>query len=129
MPAYVSCHCQCQGKEHRLIFVRWHRAAVVFSVQSWLGESEETKKSTSTPGYFSVGMSRTISVITLEADSYTLTCIASDVPDRYVPADLPAPATQPAARQRDRSCCPDSTIDRGQRMQRRVPMRWEARER
>jgi hypothetical protein len=32
------------------------RASVVFSVQSWLGESEETKKNTSTPGYFSVGM-------------------------------------------------------------------------
>jgi hypothetical protein len=33
------------------------RAAVVFSIQSWLGESEETKKSGSTPGYFTVGMS------------------------------------------------------------------------
>jgi len=32
------------------------RAAVVFSVQSWLGESEETKKSANTPGYFSVAM-------------------------------------------------------------------------
>ncbi|KAJ9155457.1 hypothetical protein NKR23_g2036 [Pleurostoma richardsiae] len=36
-------------------FVGW--AAVVFSVQSWLGESEEAKKNNSTPGYFSVGMS------------------------------------------------------------------------
>lgn len=27
-------------------------------MQSWLGESEDSKKSTSTPGYFSVGMSR-----------------------------------------------------------------------
>jgi hypothetical protein len=32
------------------------RAAVVFSIQSWLGESEETKRKASTPGYFSVGM-------------------------------------------------------------------------
>ncbi|KAI0476162.1 hypothetical protein GGR56DRAFT_674653 [Xylariaceae sp. FL0804] len=32
-------------------------ASVVFSVQAWLGESEETTRSTSTPGYFSVGMS------------------------------------------------------------------------
>ncbi|EAA36057.1 hypothetical protein GE21DRAFT_1244 [Neurospora crassa] len=36
-------------------YIGW--AAVVFAVQSWLGESEDTKKSTSTPGYFSVGMS------------------------------------------------------------------------
>ncbi|KAK4041742.1 protein Asterix [Parachaetomium inaequale] len=36
-------------------YVGW--AAVVFSLQSWLGESEETKKSSSTPGYFNVGMS------------------------------------------------------------------------
>lgn len=35
-------------------YVGW--AAVVFSVQSWLGESEETKKSANTPGYFSVAM-------------------------------------------------------------------------
>ncbi len=33
------------------------RAAVVFSLQNWLGESEETKKSNSTPGYFNVAMS------------------------------------------------------------------------
>lgn len=30
---------------------------MVFSIQSWLGESEETTKNTATPGYFSVGMS------------------------------------------------------------------------
>ena len=29
----------------------------MFSLQSWLGESEETTKTTATPGYFSVGMS------------------------------------------------------------------------
>jgi hypothetical protein len=34
-----------------------YRAAVVFSMQSWLGESEATTQNTSTPGYFSVGMS------------------------------------------------------------------------
>ncbi|KXX74357.1 Protein Asterix [Madurella mycetomatis] len=43
-------------------YVGW--AAVVFSVQSWLGESEETKKSTSTPGYFSVGMSLMSLIVT-----------------------------------------------------------------
>ncbi|KAK4102249.1 hypothetical protein N658DRAFT_469826 [Parathielavia hyrcaniae] len=35
-------------------YVGW--SAVAFSIQSWLGESEETKKSTGTPGYFNVGM-------------------------------------------------------------------------
>ncbi|TPX10675.1 uncharacterized protein E0L32_008409 [Thyridium curvatum] len=35
-------------------YVGW--AAVVYSVQSWLGESEESRKNQATPGYFSVGM-------------------------------------------------------------------------
>lgn len=33
------------------------RIAVVFSIQTWLGESEDSQKSGGTPGYFSVGMS------------------------------------------------------------------------
>jgi hypothetical protein len=37
-------------------YVGW--AALVYSIQSWLGESEDSKKNSSTPGYFSVGMSR-----------------------------------------------------------------------
>ncbi|KAF4589576.1 family UPF0139 [Ophiocordyceps camponoti-floridani] len=36
-------------------FIGW--AAVVFSIQSWLGESEEARKSGGTPGYFTVLMS------------------------------------------------------------------------
>ncbi|KAI1329913.1 hypothetical protein F5Y16DRAFT_364357 [Xylariaceae sp. FL0255] len=36
-------------------FIGW--ASVVFSIQSWLGESEATTQNTSTPGYFNVGMS------------------------------------------------------------------------
>jgi len=36
-------------------YVGW--AAFVFAVQSWMGESEQTRKTTSTPGYFAVGMS------------------------------------------------------------------------
>ncbi|KAI6357098.1 hypothetical protein MCOR25_007741 [Pyricularia grisea] len=36
-------------------FIGW--AAVVFSLQSWLGESEESKNNSATPGYFGVGMS------------------------------------------------------------------------
>ncbi|KAK4116946.1 hypothetical protein N656DRAFT_698480 [Canariomyces notabilis] len=43
-------------------YIGW--AAVVFSVQSWLGESEETRKSNSTPGYFSVGMSLMSLIVT-----------------------------------------------------------------
>ncbi|KAK3393194.1 hypothetical protein B0H63DRAFT_457716 [Podospora didyma] len=43
-------------------YIGW--ASVVFSLQSWLGESEETTKSTSTPGYFSVGMSLMSLVVT-----------------------------------------------------------------
>lgn len=33
------------------------RIAIVFSIQTWLGESEDSQKSGGTPGYFSVGMS------------------------------------------------------------------------
>lgn len=33
------------------------RASVVYSVQNWLGESEESQKSNGMPGYFGVGMS------------------------------------------------------------------------
>lgn len=33
------------------------RASVVYSVQNWLGESEESQKSSGMPGYFGVGMS------------------------------------------------------------------------
>lgn len=38
---------------------RHHRAAVVFAVQSWLGESEDAKKTSSAPGVMSVLMSGT----------------------------------------------------------------------
>lgn len=34
------------------------RVSVVFSVQSWLAETPEQKKTTTTPAYFSVGMAR-----------------------------------------------------------------------
>jgi hypothetical protein len=33
------------------------RASVVFAIQNWLGESNESKKSASQPAIFSVGMS------------------------------------------------------------------------
>ncbi|KAF2279549.1 uncharacterized protein EI97DRAFT_370119 [Westerdykella ornata] len=37
------------------IFTR-NKVAVVFAVQSWLAESAEQKRTSTTPGYFSVGM-------------------------------------------------------------------------
>ena len=36
-------------------YVGW--ASLVYSVQNWLGESEESQKNQGMPGYFSVGMS------------------------------------------------------------------------
>ncbi|KAJ5198315.1 uncharacterized protein N7498_007432 [Penicillium cinerascens] len=36
----------------------------VFSLQSWLGESEEQKKTAATPGYLSVGMSLMALIVT-----------------------------------------------------------------
>lgn len=35
------------------------RVSVVFSVQSWLAETPEQKKTSTTPAYFSVGMAGT----------------------------------------------------------------------
>ncbi|KAH7316450.1 hypothetical protein B0I35DRAFT_433111 [Stachybotrys elegans] len=35
-------------------FLGW--IAVVFSIQTWLGESEDTRKNSTTPGYLNVGM-------------------------------------------------------------------------
>jgi hypothetical protein len=32
------------------------RTSVVFAIQNWLGESEDTKKTASQPAYLSVGM-------------------------------------------------------------------------
>ncbi|KAH0438020.1 hypothetical protein CKAH01_04917 [Colletotrichum kahawae] len=58
-------------------FIGW--ASVVFSVQTWLGESEETKKSSATPGYFSVGMSVMALAVT------------------YLPMFLPPPVQRGAA--------------------------------
>ncbi|EGS22918.1 uncharacterized protein CTHT_0013960 [Thermochaetoides thermophila DSM 1495] len=58
-------------------FLGW--AAVVFAVQSWLGESEEMKRSTATPGYFSVGMSIMSLIVT------------------YLPIFLPPPPGQAGA--------------------------------
>ncbi|KAL0937960.1 uncharacterized protein CTRU02_207691 [Colletotrichum truncatum] len=58
-------------------FIGW--ASVVFSIQTWLGESEETKKNATTPGYFSVGMS----IMALAVS--------------YLPMFLPPPAQRGAA--------------------------------
>ncbi|KAK3900841.1 hypothetical protein C8A05DRAFT_35503 [Staphylotrichum tortipilum] len=55
-------------------YIGW--AAVVFSLQSWLGESEDSKKGNSTPGYFAVGMSLMSLLVT------------------YLPLFLPQPGLQ-----------------------------------
>ncbi|KAG9230036.1 hypothetical protein BJ875DRAFT_409744 [Amylocarpus encephaloides] len=43
-------------------FIGW--SAVALSVQNWLGESEESKKTSTQPAYFSVGMSLLSLVVT-----------------------------------------------------------------
>ncbi|KAI1335326.1 hypothetical protein F5Y15DRAFT_251549 [Xylariaceae sp. FL0016] len=58
-------------------YIGW--ASLVFSIQSWLGESEETNKNTSTPGYFTIGMSAMALAVT------------------YLPIFLPQPAGQRGA--------------------------------
>ncbi|KAI0400047.1 hypothetical protein F4802DRAFT_602365 [Xylaria palmicola] len=63
-------------------YIGW--AAVVFSMQSWLGESEATTQTTSTPGYFSVGMSIMALLVTY------LPIFMPPVPGQAQPA---APAT------------------------------------
>jgi hypothetical protein len=40
-----------------LFLLTRYRVAVVFALQSWLAETPEQKKTTSTPAYFQVGMS------------------------------------------------------------------------
>ncbi|OAA53627.1 putative protein family UPF0139 [Niveomyces insectorum RCEF 264] len=57
-------------------FVGW--GSVIFSIMSWLGESEESRKNGSTPGYFSVGMSFMALVVT------------------YLPMFLPTPGANQA---------------------------------
>ncbi|KAF2105130.1 hypothetical protein NA57DRAFT_28225, partial [Rhizodiscina lignyota] len=49
--AYHRSTFPCFTAQHLLFMT-----AVMFSVQSWLAETPEQKKNTSTPGYFSVGM-------------------------------------------------------------------------
>ncbi|KAK5994951.1 hypothetical protein PT974_03340 [Cladobotryum mycophilum] len=66
-------------------FVGW--GAVVFSIQTWLGESEESKKNQSTPGYFSVGMSLMALAVT------------------YLPLFIAPPADRPELRPRLRRLC------------------------
>jgi hypothetical protein len=86
-----------------------YRASVVFAVQSWLGESEETRKNSSTPGYFSVGMSCKLHIRrTLSGQATTLLTAAlanSDVAHRYLHANLPTTDTEPWTRYQHRSAC------------------------
>ncbi|KXJ94032.1 hypothetical protein Micbo1qcDRAFT_158981 [Microdochium bolleyi] len=54
-------------------------ASLVFALQNWLGESESSSSTQSTPGYFSVGMSAMSLAVT------------------YLPLFLPQPPNQRAA--------------------------------
>lgn len=40
-----------------------HRVAVVFAIQSWLAESPEQKRTSTTPAYFQVGMAGELSIL------------------------------------------------------------------
>lgn len=42
----------------------------MFSIQTWLGESEDSQKSGGTPGYFSVGMSRMFSLPSIPREAH-----------------------------------------------------------
>ncbi len=48
------------------------RVSVVYSVQSWLAETPEQKKTSTTPAYFSVGMARKHACDLLKATSLIL---------------------------------------------------------
>ncbi|KAH7037403.1 uncharacterized protein B0I36DRAFT_313971 [Microdochium trichocladiopsis] len=54
-------------------------ASLVFALQNWLGESEDTANNASTPGYFTVGMSAMSLAVT------------------YLPLFLPQPPNQSAS--------------------------------
>lgn len=49
------------------------RASVIFSVQNWLSETPDSKKTAATPGYFSVGMSRKFGIFSTQEYNNTLT--------------------------------------------------------
>ncbi|KAM5381932.1 hypothetical protein ACJZ2D_002720 [Fusarium nematophilum] len=69
-------------------------AAVVFSIQSWLGESEETKKNATTPGYFSVGMSTStamVNMMLIEGNAVMALAVT------YLPMFLPPPGGRQAS--------------------------------
>ncbi|KAL2122213.1 hypothetical protein VTJ04DRAFT_2668 [Mycothermus thermophilus] len=58
-------------------YISW--ASVIFSLQTWLGESEDAKRNSSTPGYFNVGMALMTLVV------------------NYLPLFLPPPPQRGAA--------------------------------
>jgi len=53
----VGAALRCHRENAQRLTSTSRRASVVYSVQNWLGESEESQKSSGMPGYFSVGMS------------------------------------------------------------------------
>ncbi|TGO46744.1 hypothetical protein BOTNAR_0568g00050 [Botryotinia narcissicola] len=73
---YIHLYVEDDAGGYMLIY---KRASVLFAIQNWLGESPETRKTSSQPAYFSVGMSFMALVIT------------------YLPMFLPPPPTAPVA--------------------------------
>ncbi|PHH63528.1 hypothetical protein CDD81_5715 [Ophiocordyceps australis] len=69
-------------------YVGW--AAVVFSVQSWLGESEDAKKASGTPGYLSVIMS-VMALLVTYAPIFFPPRLALAGTAAEAPAPVPAP--------------------------------------
>lgn len=82
------------------------RVAVLFSLQSWLGESEETRKGNGTPGYFNVGMAGTQFLCPKKISLLTSDMLFSDIPVRYVPSPL-SPTTRRESSEPNRRRRPD----------------------
>jgi len=71
-------------------FIGW--ASVVFAIQNWLGESQEAKKTSSQPAYFSVGMSFMALVVTY----LPMFLPPPPVPGQGTGTEAPAPAATPS---------------------------------
>jgi hypothetical protein len=59
--------------------VDYNRAAVVVSIQNWLGESEDSRKNASMPGYLNIGMSSKFATPFWPVLSFDLATVANSV--------------------------------------------------
>ncbi|KAJ5594458.1 uncharacterized protein N7459_000666 [Penicillium hispanicum] len=70
----------------------------IFSLQTWLAESPEQKKTAATPAYMSVGMSlMALVVVRLSQCYYRTSTYPLTFPQTYFPLFLPSPAPQGAS--------------------------------